>query len=435
MATLTGLISAVSEPSGLWATIIKAFESGVGSYILAVLLLTIIIRVVWAPVDTFNKKSNKKMMRNQAKLQPQLEKLEKQYGKDPNLLNRKKQELYKKANAGLGGGCLFMIIFMALNLTIFGTMFTTMNAFSSYKVYDNYEVMKDSYANVLNVVDGVDELVLEDIVENYKDVKVVVEKNKISLVNKKDSNVVYATGNYVTKFETKKVKKDNKVTYKETKVAELINTYIKDDKDQSTEFIGGKTVTINDKEIKYSTAIQTIATNYTNSVYEKQKEETSFLWVGNIWVADSPFKQSVLDFNAYKGMVGDDNVATNEELIYNSFMATIKDKYNTTNGYFILAIISVGITYLSMLFSNGIKKKKTGQPEVKQNKAMMIIMPLIMGVFAIMYNSVFAFYLVASQAINVLLTPLENLIIDKWEARDMKKEEEKNTVEYSRKKI
>jgi len=435
MATLTGLISAVSEPSGLWAIIIKAFENGVGSYILAVLLLTIIIRVVWAPVDTLNKKSSKKMMRNQAKIQPQMEKLEKQYAKDPNLLNRKKQELYKKANAGLGGGCLFMIIFMALNLTIFGTMFTTMNAFSSYKVYDNYEVMKDSYANVLNIVDSTDDTTMEDIVKNYKDVKVVVEKNKISLVNKADSSVVYATGDYVTKFETKKSKKDNKTTYKETKIAALINKYVTDDKDTTTEFIGGKTVTINGKEVRYSTAIQAIATNYTNSVYEEQQKETSFLWVGNIWVADSPFKQSVLDFKAYREMVGGDNVATNEEFIYNSFMKTIKDKYNTTNGYFILAVISVGITYLSMLFSNGIKKKKTAQPEVKQNKAMMIIMPLIMGVFAIMYNSVFAFYLVASQAINVLLTPLENLIIDKWEARDIKKEEEKNAVEYSRKKI
>ena len=59
MASLTGLLT-VAEPSGLWAIIIKCFESGVGSYILAVLLLTIIIRVVWAPVDLINKKFNKK---------------------------------------------------------------------------------------------------------------------------------------------------------------------------------------------------------------------------------------------------------------------------------------------------------------------------------------------------------------------------------------
>ena len=43
--------------------------------------------------------------------------------------------------------------------------------------------------------------------------------------------------------------------------------------------------------------------------------------------------------------------------------------------------------------------------------------------------------MIVSQVIGTLLSPLENMIIDKWEARDIKKEEEKNTVEYSRKKL
>ena len=425
MATLTGLMNAINEPGGLWATIIKAFEGGVGSYILAVLLLTLIIRVVWAPVDTLNKKFNKKMLRNQAKLQPQMEKIQKQYAKDPQMLKKKQNELYQKANAGLGGGCLFMLIFMALNLTIFGTMFTTMNAFSRYKVYEQYETMKYGYTNVLDMIDSLDATKFEDVVKNYENITVVKENDKISLVK----------GEEIITSQTFKNDYSVKVSEEETTKGEvfmlsLVNKYIVDDEDDKTEFLGDKKI----EEIKYSEAINAIATNYTNSIYEETQKENKFLWVGNIWVADSPFKQSVFSYQDYQNHVGKDNVYEKEEVIYNAFMDSVKANYNSTNGYFILALLSIGISFLSILFSNGIRKKKqTTAP--KQGKAMYIIMPLIMGIFAIMYNSVFAFYLVVSSAINVLLTPLENLIIDKWEARDMKKEEEKATVEYSRKKI
>lgn len=428
MAALTGLLNAISEPGGLWATIIKAFEGSVGSYILAVLLLTLIIRVVWAPVDTLNKKFNKKMLRNQAKLQPQMEKLQKQYAKDPQMLKQKQNELYKKANAGLGGGCLFMLIFMALNLTIFGTMFTTMNAFSRYKVYEQYEDMKYSYANVLQMVDSLDASELESVVSDYKNITVVRENDTISLV-KGEEKIVSQT--FKNDFSEKDG--DDKIIKSEVFIGSLVNTYIVDNEEDEIEFLGNKTV----DEIKYSDAINTIATNYTNSLYEKSQSEFKFLWVSNIWVADSPFNQSVLSYDAYKGLVGNDNVAENEAVIYNSFMDSVKANYNTTNGYFILAILSIGVSFLSIFLSNGIKKKKQSAQNPaapKQGKMMYIIMPLIMGIFAISYNSVFAFYLVVSSAINVLLTPLENLIIDKWEAKELKKEEEKVTVEYSRKK-
>ncbi len=427
MAALTGLINAISEPSGLWAIIINAFESGVGSYILAVLLLTLIIRIAWAPVDTLNKKFNKKMMRSQAKIQPQMEKLEKQYAKDPQMLNRKKQELYKKANAGMGGGCLFLLLFMGLNLFIFGSMFTTMNDFSKYKVYEQYENLKYSYANVLELTNTLSAEELESVVTDYKNITVEVENGKMSLIK---GDVAIATTEFKNDFS---VKIDEKTTQKsEVYIVQLINKFITDDENKTTEFVGGKNSA---SGVKYSEAISAIATSYTNELYLEQQKENSFLWIGNIWVADSPFNQSVLSYDSYKGMVGSDNVAENENLIYDSFMKSVEAKYNRTNGYFILAVISIAISYLSILWSNGIRKNKNAQPVQKQSKAMYIIMPAIMGIFAIMYNSVFAFYLVVSSAINVLITPLENLIINKWEEKDIKKEEEKVTVEYSRKKL
>lgn len=422
MATLTGLLNSVAEPTGLWAIIIKSFESGVGSYILAVLLLTLIIRIVWAPLDTINKKMNAKMMRNQAKITPQMERLEKQYAKDPQLLNRKKQELYKKAGVGVGGGCLFMLVFLALNLTIFGSMFTTMNAFSSYKVNEQYEELKYAYVNVINATTSLSDR--SDFVTNYNDYSIKIENDKVYVL--KGEEVKLET-NYFTDFT------ENKDTDNEVPSAKAIEKkfyqYIVNDEESEYDFLGNE----NYNDITLSTAISSVAQKYVNSLYEESQKEYSFLWVSNIWEADSPFKSSVLSFESYKNVVGKDNVSENEEIVYNAFMTQISDNYNHVNGYFILAIISIGISYLSLYLSNGRQNKKNAQ-QGQSNKVMMIIFPLIMGIFAIFYNSVFAFYLVVSQAINVGLVPLENLIIRKWEAHDARKEELKNVVEYSRKK-
>lgn len=449
MAAMTGLLGAVGEPSGLWAIIIRAFESGVGSYILAVLLLTLLIRLVWAPVDTLNKKFNKKMTRSQLALQPQFQKLEKQYAKDPRKLQEKKQELMKKANAGLGGGCLFMFVFMILNLFIFGSMFTTMNSFASYKVYEQYEKTKYAYGNVLNLFDqekNADLSRFGQLVDNYQDLEIKIEDGKIFLAKTGENEPAFGSQKYdfVTDFGV--IEDGRKTQTAASKISNLVSYYIADDGDESTGFIG---------ENKFSTdttvsqAVQNMAIRYVDSVYAQIQQENSFLWVGNIWVADSPTKQSVFSYSGYEGVVGKNNVDkletldengkivkvdtdASEKVVYESFMNEISAKYNKTNGYFILAIISIGITYLSILVSSGkIKNQIPGQ----RNKLMMILLPLIMGLFAIFYNSVFAFYLVVSQALGALLAPLQNMIVDKWESHDAKKEEAKTVVEYSRHKL
>lgn len=424
MGALTGLLNAVAEPSGLWAIIIKSFESGVGSYILAVLLLTVLIRVVWAPFETLNKKLNAKMTRNQAKVAPQLEKIKKQYANDPQMLNKKQQELYKKANAGLGGGCLFMLIFLILNLVIFGSMFTTMNAFSSYKINRQYESLKYDYANVLNLADTLENQGnLTPFIENYEDVKVEIVDGKINFaIGEIKSTAIEYKNSFTEDFEGGRI--SEKVI-----TDDLIYRYIT--QVESVNYKG--TITVREKT--YNQAISTIANKFIDEQYQDIRKENSFLWIKNIWVADAPFKQSIFDFNEYKNSVGQANVQVEDEVIYNTFMTQIRDNYNGTNGYFILAIISIAATFLSILISSGkLRKKKENQMPQQNGKVMIFIMPLIMGLFAIFYNSVFAFYLVVSQIMSTALSPLESLIIKKWEAKDIKKEEDKVVVEYSRKK-
>lgn len=461
---LLNLLGAVSEPTGFWPNIIKGFESGVGSYILAIVLITLIIRVIWAPFDTINKKISKKNARLQAELQPELERIKAKYGNDKNLLSRKTQELYRKNNVSMGGSLGFMLIFLTLNLLIFFTLFSGLNAMADFKISQEYENLKTNYANVLNLSNQeFDNLDLE-IFENYESITIKVEDGKIRAY--KDETVV-AEADYKSDFSyTIQVEEKNdagetvfdeggqpkmvdKVISNDQAIYDLVSKLVVEqpyldaegnqilDTDNNPvpnpSFKGNTKVAINGTEYEIKDTINAFANNYIKEVYKENADNTSFLWIANYWVADSPFKSSIFTYDQFKSEIGASNVSEHEETIYNAFMVNLAKSEGRVNGYFILALLSVGVSFLST-YVGALANRKKGQP-VQSNKSMMLVMPIIMGIFALFYNSVFAIYLVVSQAISTALTPLENLIIDKWEDHDKKKKDEKlkSVVDYRRK--
>ncbi len=470
MAFITALLS-VSEPTGVWQSIIKAFETSVGSYILAIVLITLIIKIIWAPFEVVNKKINKKNVRIQAKLQPELDKLKNRYGADKNLLNQKTQELYRKNNYSMMGSCLFMLVFLALNLTIFFTLFAGINSMADYKISQQYDYLKYNYANVLNLTNTIyennnDENPDNDNLRFFEEYNTLTFEIKdgfiIALAENGDelakTEYLYdfsyqtnenqidesgeivideATGeplkkivssdeaiyNLVTKFVSplSKLNENGEVLTEEDGTVVYDESYVGDEKFA---------------DLTYKQMIETYSSKYVLNCYKQSPESSKFLWIENYWIADSPLKNSIFTYNQFVGEIGSGNVSEFEETIYNSFMPTLSDQIGRVNGYFILAVLSVGISFLAIWIGN-ITMVKKGEVKVKTSgsKAMMIIMPIIMGIFAVFYNSVFAIYMVTSQAISTALTPLENLIVNKWEQIQEKKEEEKkkSVVEYRRK--
>lgn len=462
MATLSAILS-VAEPTGVWQTIIKAFEAGVGSYILAVVLITLIIRLIWAPLDTINKKLNKKNARIQAKMQPELEKIKAKYGADKNLLNRKTQEVYKRYNFSMTGSCLFMILFLALNLLIFFSLFAGLNSMADYKISQEYDYLKYNYANVLNLTDQQYNEQNTAFFEQYETLTFEVIDNKI--VAKNAEGEIITQTEYKTDFsyptDEDQVDGEGNVILDEN--GQPLKVVVSSDEaiyDLVTKFVSpqpqtnenGEVVTgengetiyeekyVGDEiligEVTYKQAIDSYVTRYIVTCYENRPEKSSFLWIENYWIADSPFKNSIFTYDEFVGEIGSNNVSEYEQVIYNSFMTNLDSQVGRVNGYLILAILSVGISFLSIFLGNLTGKKKgekTKQPT--GGKVMMIVLPIIMGIFAIFYNSVFAIYLVVGQAINAALAPLENLIINKWDEHDEKKQQEKqnSVVSYRRK--
>jgi YidC/Oxa1 family membrane protein insertase len=97
---------------------------GLGSYGLAIILLTIIIKSLIFPLTWKQMRS----MRKTAEIQPKLQEIQKKHKNNPEKLNQEMMALYKENNVNPAGGCLPLVI----QLPIFWALYTTLFHFNNY---------------------------------------------------------------------------------------------------------------------------------------------------------------------------------------------------------------------------------------------------------------------------------------------------------------
>ena len=151
---------------------------------------------------------------------------------------------------------------------------------------------------------------------------------------------------------------------------------------------------------------------------EKYKEvQSSFLWIKNIWVTDSPMKNPVekswSSFKQTHGYSGTD-IGDNG---YNKLIAGLKEETTQPNGYFILVILTAGVSLLSQIVMGKSQKAQMELQTVdgqgaQTQKMMQWMMPIMMAVFAFMYTSAFSIYIILSSIIGIGTTFLINFIVD-----------------------
>ena len=119
--------------------------------------------------------------------------------------------------------------------------------------------------------------------------------------------------------------------------------------------------------------------------------------------------------NVIEGQTQQANMSkeTYQELIYN-----LNNEKDAPNGYFILVILTAGISFLSQFIMNKANKAQMELQTVdgqgaQTQKMMSIIMPIMMAIFAFMYTAAFSIYIVLSSVIGILTTLLINFIADK----------------------
>lgn len=90
----------------------------VNNYAIAIILFTVIVKVVLLPLTLNQVKQTKEMQ----KLQPKLKELQKKYKNDKETLNIKTMELYKEYKINPLGGCLPLLIQMPILFGLFGAL-------------------------------------------------------------------------------------------------------------------------------------------------------------------------------------------------------------------------------------------------------------------------------------------------------------------------
>lgn len=140
-----------------------------GNFAAAVFFFTLLINLVMLPLTIKSQKSTA----NQARIKPKLEALKKKCGDDKVKYNQEMQELYQRENVSAAGGCLPMIIRLAI---MFGV----------------YEVI----TSPLRYLAGVDASIISDALFAAKDAGLIATtvRNEISLVTLIESGAIELAG-------------------------------------------------------------------------------------------------------------------------------------------------------------------------------------------------------------------------------------------------
>ena len=478
MAYLNGLLGAISKPTGVWMSIISAFEGAVGNYILGFILMTVIVKLVWSGIELLTKWNQRKMSAANALMQPELDKVAQKYKNQPQILQQKQNEIRKKYSGKTqAGGCIIMLVTMALNMLIFFSLFTGLNGMSNYKSGVAYEESKFAYANCFSLTDQYFESNPAQAAEYFSN----YEKISFSFVEDADNydaegnigqdginekyvvlsyeGVEIARDLYKTDFsggQKQKLKEDGTPEYEadgitpvmidktsNDNICEILNKYYPVNAEGKPDATQDVVLKQDGDVILYRLeAIQKAIMPTVRETYKEYQE--GFLWIKNIWASDSSMSNPIPDFNTIASGIGADNLQEGEEFIYSLSLGYLRVTEGGANGYFILPILCIAVAFLTNLLNEKYnmykykkdiaKGKNVGIPQ-KSGKIAKILMPSILGLFALLYNSVFALYMLVGQIVSMVLLFPQMMIVDAIIEKSDKKKVEKEiiTVDYSRK--
>ena len=367
--------------------IIGGLISGVSIVGLGIVLFTLILKTIVLPLDIYSRYKMKKQSLLMKAMRPQMEKLQKQYANDKQMYNQKVMELQKEHGISMFGACLPMIVSLVIFIVVF-------NAFSTYSQYANLQ----SYNEMVNHYNAsVAQYVLTD-----EEGKTVHEDGFLL----KTTDEALGTDAYLVDFE-KFLQRANKE--QNTVNAEQFNSLKEAE----------KMVIVRD-------FVREGARKASADYYRGNKN--NFLWVKNIWYPDSLLNKEVPNFSNFSSAIsratGSGLSATYEEsynevtyYLRNEGYSVGKLEGKTYNGYFILIVLAIGLMFLQQFIAMRTQKDTNDLSTVdgsaaRTNKWMLIIMPLIYGVFSFFYSAAFSTYMITNTIYGLITMVILNKIMD-----------------------
>ena len=402
------VLTALKEPGGLWVKLINGIEATIGNFGWTIILFTLIVKLVLSVLDFFIKWSTRRSTLVQQRCAPQIEKIKRKYPNNQQMVQSQTMAIYKKEGYNVMSSCLIMLANLVLTILVFFSIFTALKEVSAYQAIKQYDSLRET-------------IVSSDVYTTYYETNYDAKLSE-ALGAPYDPNADYSAEDQAKISQAK---------------AELASSALD--------------AAIADDGVKEAT------------IAKWNEVKDNWLWITNIWVTDGkadPLPTYSALKNLANGASGLFNsgvkenyvnaVASISETEYNKVTKVVQTTQNGWNGYYILAVLAAGLTFLSTYVAElGNKvKRENKQPKVKKNqfiqsknpqtqqntpnisssgtmKFMKILMPALMVVFVLTSSSAFGIYVVSQSAISILLSYLINLIV-----KALTKKQEEATIEF-----
>lgn len=391
--------------------LIRILIEGIGIVGVGIIVFTLIIKTIVLPLDIYSRIKTKKQALIMEKMRPQMEKLQKQYANDKQMYSQKVMELQKKSGYSIFGACLPMIVSLIIFIIVF-------DAFSTYSQYANLE----SYNDMVKVYNGVVSTYVHD--EETKE-------GYLFEVKDGDGNVVdyrVDCSLFADSYNAEKLRENSSfVALSEEEVfTELAEKYKEEvgsyaaafDVSLVNEKDGGGNYTLTAESLRITLVNHYLETPAALQVRDYYIENNnSFLWVRNLWYPDSMLNRELPDFDKFKSTVAKANIGDDYRDSYEKVTAALGDQKEAYNGYFVLIVMSIGFMLLQQWISMRANKAVNDLSTVdgsgaRTTKTMMIMMPIIYGLFSFFYSASFSIYMITNTIYSILTTLLINKLVD-----------------------
>lgn len=336
----------VSAPTHFMAKFMLVINNSMGggavSFGWTVVVFTVVLRLILSPLDIWQKLIGRKNAKAMERMKPQLEALQAKYGEDKQRMQQEQMALYKKEKYSMMGMCLPTII----TFVVFFIVFAGFRQMVGFRFAQDYKNCQTVYL----------ETVRAEIQTTCGDVNGDGEYDFDDIVKDEAGNTFYLAT----------VEKAQQAVY----------------------------------DAYYS---------------PEQSKVRSWLWIKNIFVGDN-WSAAVPDFVTVTGQSGFANSRLTGITIdeYNSVMGKVigtggYGKNGKWNGLLILPVLSIVLSFVSQK----IMSKSQGQPPAPADgaagnasqqsmKIMQWMMPIMMGVFGLLYSGAFALYMFTSSLTMIL---------------------------------
>lgn len=381
---------------------------------LGIILFTLVLKVITLPLDVYSKASMRKNSLKMEKMRPQLEKLQKQYANDQKMYNAKMMEMYKKNGYSMLGACLPMIV----TLVIF---FFVLSAFSAYSNFTNVNIyvrMAENYNSTILTYVADTDAAPADVEYSTDDSRTYIRTEYYdgdgALIQVRiDRTMVFdreMTEEELAAADWSQAEVSSPTYYVKT---ESVLSSSDADVQAAADWARENSAEGADDDSVANLAVRRLGRNAAEATY--REGSSSFLWIKNIWLPDTHYTHPLQQEEGVP------------DTVYNEITANLEAEKSAANGYYILIVISIGSMFLSQFITSRSQKAQnelqTADGSGKRTqRIMMIVMPIIFGIFSFMYSAAFSIYMITSNLFGILSTVVTNFFIDKKFARAEERE-------------